>query len=347
MAKEIEVTFIQGTGTTGVNGERCYYPTDTAITSNSSGLYANATDFAKGTEGEKPWIIHPAFWWDNNNNGIIEEEEQLSGIWVGKFEASSDSKNTDANYGAGTKVQVVNLRKSWRGGSLARFFKVCRDIQATGGVLGTESGLTTIDSHLAKNIEWGAVAILSQSKYGVYNPKSATGENGDKTFQVWNNSYYYYTTGFMTGAQGTSKDASIEPKDTTMFPYAVKASTTGTVYGIYDMAAGSNEYVMGLMGSKVDENAPQVGYNESNNSGFNGNLWDGTTYTSGTELPDKKYYDLYQYKDQWAWADANDNRGKIGDATSELKRLETVGWNNDNIRFVSKSEPVFMRGRSL
>ena len=36
-----------------------------------------------------------------------------------------------------------------------------------------------------ENTEQGAVAILSQSKYGVYNPKSSTGKYGDTT-KGWN-----------------------------------------------------------------------------------------------------------------------------------------------------------------
>ncbi len=54
---------------------------------------------------------------------------------------------------------------------------------------------STVDSHMMKNIEWGAVAILSQSKYGVFNPESSTGANGDKTYQVWNNPSSSHITG--------------------------------------------------------------------------------------------------------------------------------------------------------
>ena len=59
-AKEIEITFIKNNGTETVTGERAYYSTDTEITTDNSGLYVQATDFAKGTgeNGEQAWIIH-------------------------------------------------------------------------------------------------------------------------------------------------------------------------------------------------------------------------------------------------------------------------------------------------
>ena len=60
-------------------------------------------------------------------------------------------------------------------------FTVCRNMQNEGGAL---EGSNNIDSHMMKNMEWGAVAILSQSKYGVFNPESKN------EGQVWNNPYY-------------------------------------------------------------------------------------------------------------------------------------------------------------
>ena len=68
-----------------------------------------------------------------------------------------------------------------------------------------------------------------------------------------------------------------------------KASTTGTIYGIYDMAGGAGEYVMGL---KADANGnPIVGIYDIG-SGFTGMMKGGTTYI-GVPFPDSKYYNLY------------------------------------------------------
>ena len=122
-------------------------------------------------EADEGYTIHPAF--TNDGNGGFGD---LEGIWVAKFEASSNTPNPDENRGGGAdetlKVQVKPGVQSWRsvGGSV--MFKVCRKMTDVGEVLAGSS----VDSHMMKNTEWGSVAILSQSKYGVYNPQSSTGE---------------------------------------------------------------------------------------------------------------------------------------------------------------------------
>ena len=75
-----------------------------------------------------------------------------------------------------------------------------------------------LQSHMLKNSEWGAVAYQTESKYG---------RNGIEITQ--NTSYYYYTG----GGSGTA--------------YITKASqsSTGNVYGIYDLSGGAYDYVAG------------------------------------------------------------------------------------------------------
>ena len=101
----------------------------------------------------------------------------------------------------------------------------------------------------------------------------------------------------------------------------VGASTTGNIYGIYDMSGGAWEYVMGNM---VDEN--------------------GAFYPSFSELtqPESKYYDSYTYGTSY-----NDySRGHLGDATKEVLSDSSGGyaWNDDYVRFVTSSYPWFGRG---
>jgi len=89
-------------------------------------------------------------------------------------------------------------------------------------------------------------------------------------------------------------------------------STTGNVYGIYDMAGGAFEYVMGFY--VKDENTPKLGM-----AGF-------------STVPQRKYYDLYINK-------TSVDISNIGDAL-----YETKSWNHDGAVFVSESFPVFLRG---
>lgn len=248
------------------------------------------------------YTIHPAFWWDNNNNGIEDEGEQLPGIWVAKFEASSS--NTSATNGGGDvtslQVRIVPNVTSWRGITIKNAFTVCRAIEASGGTLGTNNA-NNIDSHIMKNMEWGAVAILSQSIYGKY-------EN-NANVQVWNNP----NSNFITGSAATSLGAdavSITACDQYNVGNGPQASTTGNVYGVYDMAGGSTEYVAGVIDGTALE---KLGTSES------------------------KYFDSYENE----LTDKGYNNSKNGDAIKE-----TAGWNGDYNNFIYSTRDVLKRGGS-
>ena len=337
--KEIEVAFIKNNGTETVNGERAYYSTDTEITTDNSGLYVQATDFAKGTgeNGEQAWIIHPAFTFG---------DDQLNGIWVAKYEASNPDCTTEVTTGeyngADKQVEIKPNVTSWRGIQVANSFTACENMTKTGGVIGITSGNDNIiDTHMMKNMEWGAVASLSQSKYGVFNPQSATGVNGDKIYKIWNNS----NSNYITGNAGTTMDSYNESLTNAYnSEIGVKASTTGTIYGIYDMAGGAYEQVMGVMLLDNSSTEILVGNNEERNSGFNGIFSDGTIFSNGIRnLPDSKYYDLYDFgttfNDQEAY-----ERGKIGDMTRELNPIDQIFWYNDRATFIYYREAFFYRG---
>ena len=61
------------------------------------------------------------------------------------------------------------------------------------------------------------------------------------------------------------------------------SSTTGNIYGIYDISGGKFEYVMGFY---QDESGNiYTGASTSNNSGFNGVLGDGSKKEDGIEFP--------------------------------------------------------------
>ena len=107
-------------------------------------------------------------------------------------------------------------------------------------------------------------------------------------------------------------------------PGGQNASTTGTIYGIYDMSGGADDYVMGV---SADTNGkPRSGNSSSWNSGFTGMLKDGTTYT-GVSFPDTKYYNLY-----------------TGSSYTGHALTETKNWYGDRAYFVDSSYPWFIRG---
>ena len=80
------------------------------------------------------------------------------------------------------------------------------------------------NTHMIKNMEWGAVTYLSHSKYG-------TCTDGTCVEIVQNKNSSYYTGGGTSNAYKTN----------------VTQSTTGNIYGVYDMSGGAWEYVMGNM----------------------------------------------------------------------------------------------------
>jgi len=342
---QINVIFVKNTGKTGVlvDGSEtpCYYSTDTyididtekEITSNNTGLY---TDKTIGSIDK--WIIPPAFWWDKNSNGVMDEGEQLSGIWVAKYEASSNvpSAINGGNDNAALKVQIKPDVISWRGISLSNIYTVCRNIQTKDGALGTNIPVNSenalIDTHPSTNMEWSAIAILSQSKYGIFNTSNSTTYSDGR---IWNNP----NSNFITGTVGTTADAAnILTENCVKYnsQYGSRASTTGNIYGVYDMSGGSWEYVMAV---QYVNNTPAI------------------SYTGFASWPNSKYYNIYDSENiEDSDNDSNDyssdySRGKIGDLTSETlptpgtpPLTSNIGWNGDIANFMYTDEPILLRG---
>ena len=272
--------------------------------------------------------------------------KQLSGFWYGKFEiggtlASSCTNETCNVSNIVVKPNVSSLKRQ----TVSSFFFASRSMEQTGNSFGFVS--TEVDTHMSKNNEWGAVAYLTQSIYGrcinsttcseVYINNSSghyTGRSGgniggstpingtytDQTSTTQYNTYGFYTYDDYLLDYGTNtKGNKVEGKGT-------GASTTGTIYGIYDMSGGEDEYVMGVL---ADTNGkPRSGYNSLWNSGFTGMLMDGTTYT-GIAFPDSKYYNLY-----------------TGTSYTGHALTETKNWYSDNASFVNTSGSWFLRGGS-
>ena len=132
-------------------------------------------------------------------------------------------------------------------------FNISKTLTESGNIYGLSSSST--DSHMMKNSEWGAVAYLSQSKYGL---------NGTNIYI--NNVNLHSSTGAqsvyaITGCAAATADAdqvttemnttTKRPKATNVYTWTqksgTKASTTGTIYGIYDMSGGTWERTAGLV----------------------------------------------------------------------------------------------------
>ncbi len=233
--------------------------------------------------GADDWYTPDAFTFDG---------KELSGIWVGKFESSSsniealesgiDSMNLD--------VMIKPNVSSWDNINVATMFQVSLKMNNPGNRYGFS---TDVDTHMMKNSEWAIITYLSQSKYGKLGNVNFTGANKE----VYQNKSDEIITGCSLGAPsgGTSADYGCQ------YTYDVDingtgASTTGTIYGVYDMSGGAFELVMANYNGLVE------------NSGFE-------------TMPESKYYDKYTSDDVLTSCSGN--------ACISHGLGENWGWYND------------------
>ncbi len=249
------------------------------------------------------WLTHPAF-----------TNFDVNGIWVGKFETGYEGATTkeeaQVNSTDSSKVIVKPNVYSWRNSTVSNMFKTAYNYERN------------LDSHMMKNTEWGAVAYLSHSKYGI-----------NTEIRINNNSNYL--TGYSAvdgtdqtsypGVSGTTSDVTLPYNTETGY----KASTTGNITGVYDMSGGAWEYVAGYMPSSSDA------------SGF----------TSDELNIYSKYLDLYQANSETT----SYNNRILGDATGEMGPFYYYAdndniiryhnnWYSDNSYFISYIYPWFGRG---
>ena len=256
------------------------------------------------------WLTHPAFTFGTT---------ELNGFWVGKFEsgyadATSGSEGSQSVVDA-TKVVIKPNAYSWRGIPAGYIFNTARGVEneAMYGLMASQ-----VDTHAIKNMEWGAVAYLSHSIYGRYDTKNTCITSG---CQVWNNPNYNNLTGYSGNEVAIVSDVGYPWNDST---YGGNSSTTGNLYGIYDMSGGASEYVMAEIS--------------------NSNTFTWTKGWSQLDEPDGKYYDAYTNSESSTYAYSN---GKLGDATREiLKYSEKIagGWYDDFSKFPCNAYIWFVRG---
>ena len=249
------------------------------------------------------YLTHPAFTFGN---------KQLSGIWVGKFETTEKTSSGGSSGSIYDNPTIKPNTSSLRSQNVANQFQTA--LKFSGGTLSsgnvTFTGNSTYglssstDSHMMKNSEWGAVAYLSHSKYGI---------NGEIRINNYLNNVILTGCGASSVNGGSTSSCEIAYGGATTYPQ----STTGNISGIFDMSGGAMEYVMGNFNQEVGS------------SGF-------------TTLPPSKYYDLYsgtQFTGNYA-----SNIALCTIATCGGHALsETKGWYNDYANFVNSDNPWFAR----
>ena len=242
--------------------------------------YEKDYDASKLSAGDDtPYIVHPAFNFDG---------EELEGIWVAKFEASKDA---DTGY-----MEIIPGVSSWRSITVSNIFDECLKLD---GANSSIYGFTNSNSHMMKNTEWGAVAYLCASSYGVIPQINSS-------------------NGFITGAgknpNGSENQYTYSGETGYNTEIGKASSTTGNVYGIYDMSGGASEYV--------------ATYLNNGNSNLN-------TYGKSLVQAEDKYKDIYEVSEE----EKNNliENTVAGSGTLTQQELSDYTYNSIRIRLTKKT----------
>ena len=260
------------------------------------------------------YLTHPAFTFGTT---------ELNGIWVGKFETSGTTSN----------IQIKPNQQSLTNITVGDMFNASRNIELS-YASNYSINASEIDTHMMKNMEWGAVAYLSNSIYGRYTASSTCISSGCETWINNVNTGTGTTAGVqwgpsITGCAGSSVSAAVTNSMSSCAngydwsTLGVNASTNGNITGIYDMSGGDWENVMGNMVDSTGNYYPS---------------------SSGLTKPDIKYFDSYAYS---ATVYTDHARGKLGDATKETLKTfgsETGGWYGDYAGLPGGISSWFIRG---
>lgn len=173
-------------------------------------VFENKQILKSNGDGETTYYTHPAFTFG---------EKELNGIWVGKFESTGTVKTTTIL--PNKKPQIID--------SLT-------EIQSN--IYKFEDNTDYSDTHIMKNSEWGAMAYLTSSEFGL-----------NDNVQI-NNSKE-----LLTGCSSSKYDFS--SNDHCQYKYGENNifyhSTTGNINGIFDTSGGALDIVMGNYNQEKDK----------------------------------------------------------------------------------------------
>ena len=231
----------------------------------------------------------------------------VNGMWVGKFETTGDTN----------QVTVKPNNTSLRNINVATMFDLAINYESS------------LNSHMMKNTEWGAVAYLHHSRYGSSTELMINNNSNHLTGYASVKSPTCSWTGDNRECNkyGTTNDVTLAYN--TKVGY--KASTTGNISGIYDMAGGEHEYMASYVEGKLGS------------SGF----------LQSTVDCNLKYFDIYNSSsDKITY-----NYRILGDATGEMGPFgvnnalieysyNQNSWYNDISLFSDSSSPWFTRSAS-
>ena len=207
------------------------------------------------TPTNEGYKIHPAF---TTNLQLGGWDKELSGVWVAKYEMSMEQttdngatwnniklKNGNTQISNTTRVVSKPNNYSWNYINISNCFDNSLNYSSKQN--------TGANSHLMKNSEWGAIAYLTHSQYGrngheigmnTYGPETKEGET----------TYYNEVTGYGSSGTGRTTEENIADDNRYNGKYGMNASTTGNLYGVYDISGGCWEYTSVLYSKYTNNN---------------------------------------------------------------------------------------------
>ena len=294
--------------------------------------FINLTTTIADKDGYK---VHPAF---TTNLQLGGWDSEIPGIWVAKYEMSMEETNdggknwtnTEVTSSTGDKkisntVRVVSKpsQYSWNWINISNCFYNSlnySELQSTGS-----------NSHLMKNSEWGAVAYLTQSRYGRNN------------HEISMNLYYKdnINNAKLTGIGGKSENNQFNTES------GMDTSTTGNVYGIYDLSGGNWEYTSGLYSKNTNDYGNEL-YANTLSKKY-------TKDDENSQLPanSSRYVTIYPINSELIGDDGSIDKHYLiwdkiyGDAVFETSAQcgANTGWYNDRADMDSNiGECFFSRG---
>ena len=203
-------------------------------------------------------------------------------------------------------------------------YNISRILTEDGNIYGFNKNIT--DSHLMKNSEWGVVNYLSESKYGL---------NGTKIYlnnvNLNNSEHSVYA---ISGCSSSEIDVKNVIKTTiddinnrtveNVYVWnqknGTKGSTTGTIYGIYDMAGGTSEKMASYI---QNNNSNLTGYGKSLIGNFEKSKYT-MIYPCDLNVDNSSSSDLFSVSK----ANYNKNTKIYGDSIRETSELGDWGFNS-------------------
>ena len=241
--------------------------------------------------GTTKWLVHPAFTSDASTGGGFGE---LEGLWIGKFDTTGTHTNLSVKPGT-TILRTGTINEQYQSAKKSQFGET-----------------VTLNSHMAKNSEWGAIVYLAHSRYGIEG--QIIEYNSDEE---------------ITGGSTTKKNIYTTNK---------KKSSTYNATGIYDLCGANITSIASYVNNNSDS---LINYGGTNS----GDLYGATKEERETSTAYKMVYEGSEKNQVADYEMAKKHKGDAVYETSISGNNNKSSWFSTGSSFPYYSNPFFSRGQ--